>query len=218
MAPARRLARVVAHPWPNGFGPAPGACLPGKAERIGIESLLIQPENAVKSCSTMRIKRRMVGELGQNEPGANLACQAGSLRDAGVTGASPARAGGPQLQGVARACGPQGQPRPSSLGLAACSRSGLTSILGEAEFRIVAAARAGRGNHAFTLSQDQRLLLIVDAGDAFELRGWEKSERFKGDILAARDRLFSPTPMQIRNLADAVSRWCPCLLCKRGDG
>jgi two-component system nitrate/nitrite response regulator NarL len=165
----------------------------GESEPLGTDPAN-SPEN-YEFCSTMRIKRRMVGELGQNEPGANLACQAGGPRDAEVAGASPARAGGPLLQIVAGS-----RPQTTAtvfLGGGGLFQEGLTSILGDTDFRIVAAARKAE-EITLTLSQDQRLLLIVDAGDDLSFAAGE-IERFKGRFPAARVAVLTDAD-QIRNL------------------
>jgi two-component system nitrate/nitrite response regulator NarL len=136
-----------------------------------------------------------VGELGQNEPGASLACQAGKPQDAEVTGASPARADGPQLQIVA-GLRPQ-RTAAVFLGRGGLFQEGLTSILSETDFHIIASACKAE-EIALTLSQDQRLLLIVDAGDDLNFAAGE-IERFKGRYPAARVAVLTDAD-QIRNL------------------
>jgi two-component system, NarL family, nitrate/nitrite response regulator NarL len=136
-----------------------------------------------------------VGELGQNEPGASLACQAGKPQDAEMTGASPARADGAQLQIVA-GLRPQ-RTAAVFLGRGGLFQEGLTSILSDTDFRIVASACKAE-EIALTLSQDQRLLLIVDAGDDLNFAAGE-IERFKGRYPAARVAVLTDAD-QIRNL------------------
>jgi two-component system, NarL family, nitrate/nitrite response regulator NarL len=136
-----------------------------------------------------------VGELGQNEPGASLACQAGKPQDAEVTGASPARADGAQLQIVA-GLRPQ-RTATVFLGRGGLFQEGLTSILSDTDFRIVASACKAE-EIALTLSQDQRLLLIVDAGDDLNFAAGE-IERFKGRYPSARVAVLTDAD-QIRNL------------------
>ena len=88
-------------------------------------------------------------------------------------------------------------PRPSSSGRGGLFQEGLTSILGDTDFRIVAAARKAE-EITLTLSQDQRLLLIVDAGDDLSFAAGE-IERFKGRFPAARVAVLTDAD-QIRNL------------------
>jgi two-component system, NarL family, nitrate/nitrite response regulator NarL len=136
-----------------------------------------------------------VGELGQNEPGASLACQAGKPQDVEVTGASPARADRAQLQIVA---GSRVQRTAAVfLGRGGLFQEGLTSILSDTDFRVVASACKAE-EIALTLSQDQRLLLIVDAGDDLNFAAGE-IERFKGRYPAARVAVLTDAD-QIRNL------------------
>jgi two-component system nitrate/nitrite response regulator NarL len=137
----------------------------------------------------------VVGELGQNEPGASLACQAGKPQDAEVTRASPARADGAQLQIVA-GLRPQ-RTAAVFLGRGGLFQEGLISILNDTDFRIVASACKGE-EIALTLSQDQRLLLIVDAGDDLSFAAGE-IEHFKGRYPAARVAVLTDAD-QIRNL------------------
>ncbi len=137
----------------------------------------------------------MVGELGQNEPGATLALQAGKPESTEIKSAAPARVEGPHLQAVAGS-------RPQriaavSLGRGGLFQEGLNSILSDTDFRIVASACTA-DEIALEPSADQRLLLIADAGD--DLNGAaHEIERFKARFPAARVAVLTDAD-QISNL------------------
>jgi DNA-binding NarL/FixJ family response regulator len=98
-----------------------------------------------------------VGELVQNDPNANLAGQAGEAR---IPNGSDVAALAPVGAFATR--------RPFAavlIGRGGLFQEGLASILSDTDFRIVASACGVDGLVLSLLPQDQRLLLIVDAGD-----------------------------------------------------
>ena len=136
-----------------------------------------------------------MGELGQNEPGANLALQAGKPQDADMRGAASARAGGAQLQLV-----PRLRPQKVTsvfLGRGGLFQEGLTSILNDTDFCIVASV-CKTEEVELTPAEDERLLLIVDAGDDLS-HAAEEIERFRQKYPAARVAVLTDAD-QINNL------------------
>jgi two-component system nitrate/nitrite response regulator NarL len=137
----------------------------------------------------------VVGELGQNEPGANLAVQAGKPLDDTARGTASARGNGAQLQVVA-SLRPQ-RVTAVFLGRGGLFQEGLTSILNDTDFRIVASV-CKSDEVELTPVQDDRLLLIVDAGDDVN-RAAGEIERFKEKFPAARVAVLADAD-QISNL------------------
>jgi len=122
-----------------------------------------------------------VGELGQNEPGANLALQAATPQNAEMRGVASARAGA-HLQ-LVTTLRPQ-KVTAVFLGRGGLFQEGLTSILNDTDFRIAASA-CKADEVELALGADERLLLIVDAGDDLN-HAVEEIERFRQKYPVAR--------------------------------
>jgi DNA-binding NarL/FixJ family response regulator len=136
-----------------------------------------------------------VGELDQNEPGASLVLQAGKPREVEARENGARRAGSAQLQVVA-SLRPQ-KVTAVFLGRGGLFQEGLTSILSDTDFRIVTSV-CEADEVELTPAPDERVLLIVDAGDDLN-RAAAEIERFKAKFPVARVAVLTDAD-QISNL------------------
>ena len=143
----------------------------------------------------------------QNDPNANLAGQAGEGRipnGGDVVSGFGARW---RLRDWAALCG-----RPHGRG--GLFQEGLASILSDTDSRIVASACGVDGLVLSLLPQDQRLLLIVDAGDDLSLAAGQM-EVFRDRHPTTRVAVLTDR-IEIGDLLFSVSCGGPCVLCQGG--